>query len=618
MVDGERGSDRPSHPSHRHTRTSDCERGPRLRCRRLGRHLANDVWSDGENSTVTFRTRLLLAFTATTLASVSLLALGMRRQLTARLVAENTRRVDDLAKVAMEDLSRENASISARLATLARSVAADNNLRLAVRGAQNERSLLLDWAQGAMRMTGLSMLQLQDEEGRILSSGHFRNEFDRLDPVLPALLARSSNRATVVTVRTPEGPLLVLAREDSVTIGDRRFTLVGGITIDRAFLRGFARGNDVSLSVVTPDGTVSSDSASPSGSASAVQRQPLAYIGARDGARADSMEVAPASVVVTHSSAELDALRRDVNRWFAIALGIASLGAVGLALWLSAGLSRPLAELTRAISTMALDGPELELATGRDDEIGTLAKRFGVMGRRLRASATQLREAERRATVGQMARQVNHDIKNGLIPIRNVVQHLAQVQEREPDQLATIFNERRPTLESSIGYLDTLARNYARLTPKTERRSFDVSAVARDAVGSASADDAVVQAKVAESLPPVVGDPVLLRRILDNLLRNAIESLPSGKGTVTLETRRAPKGNGVWVIVTDTGRGMSEHELAHAFDDFHTTKATGTGLGLSVVRRLTADLQGELRVESAPGRGTTFTIDLPSPSRSPE
>jgi signal transduction histidine kinase len=58
---------------------------------------------------------------------------------------------------------------------------------------------------------------------------------------------------------------------------------------------------------------------------------------------------------------------------------------------------------------------------------------------------------------------------------------------------------------------------------------------------------------------------------------------------------------------------MSNDELSRAFDDFHTTKAGGTGLGLSVVRRLTADLRGDLRVESEPGRGTTFTIDLPSP-----
>ena len=81
------------------------------------------------------------------------------------------------------------------------------------------------------------------------------------------------------------------------------------------------------------------------------------------------------------------------------------------------------------------------------------------------------------------ARQVNHDIKNGLIPIRNVVQHLAQVQEQQPEQLPAVFGERRATLESSIGYLDTLARNYARLTPRSERRTFDASAWKRASTG---------------------------------------------------------------------------------------------------------------------------------------
>jgi signal transduction histidine kinase len=301
-----------------------------------------------------------------------------------------------------------------------------------------------------------------------------------------------------------------------------------------------------------------------------------------------------------------------VNRWFAFALAAAAIAALALAAWMSAALSRPLASLTQATQTLALDGPEIELATGRDDEIGTLARRFGVMGRRLRASAVQLRDAERRATVGDMARQVNHDIKNGLVPIRNVVQHLAQVQEREPEKLAGVFGDRRATLEASIVYLDTLARNYARLTPRTERRSFDAGAVAREAVRSASAGGASIQSRIADPLPPVLGDPVVLRRILDNLLRNAIESLSSSDGLVTIEMHRSPAG-GVRVTVADTGRGMSNDELSHAFDDFHTTKPGGTGLGLSVVRRLTADLQAELRVDSAPGRGTTFTIDLPSP-----
>lgn len=559
---------------------------------------------------MSFRSRLLLAFAAATLLSLTLLALGVRRQVTARLMAQHERRVDALARVAMQDLARDNADVSARLHSLVGSLADDNRFRSAVQGAPTDRAFLLDWAGGAMQLSGLSMLQLQDDAGRILSSGHFRNEFDRLEPQLPRLLASAADRPTVIRVRAPEGPILVLARLDSTRIGARMLTLAGGIAIDQDFLNQFARDTEVTVSLVLPDGTVSSDSAPAADTALVSASQELGYINAIG----DSMAVAPAHLVVRHGSGEVAALQRDVNRWFAVALVTAALAGLALAFWLSAGLSKPLAALARATSSISLEGPELELATGRDDEIGTLARRFGVMGRRLRVSATQLLDAERRATRGEMARQVNHDVKNGLIPIRNVVQHLAQVQEREPQRLAAVFAERRPTLDSSIAYLDTLARNYARLTPRIDRRTFDASAVARDAARSASSDGVVVKARIADAPATALGDPVLLRRILDNLLRNAIESLPPAGGNVTLETTRAPTG-GVRIVVADTGSGMSEEELTRAFEDFHTTKAGGTGLGLSVVRRLAADLQADLRVESAPGRGTTFTIDLPLPSQ---
>jgi signal transduction histidine kinase len=549
---------------------------------------------------VTFRTRLLLAFAAATLLSLSLLALGVRRQVTARLTAQHERRVDALARVAMQDLARENADVSARLHSLVASVADDNRFRLAVQGAAAERSFLLDWAGGAMRVSGLSMLQLQDDAGRILSSGHFRNEYDRLEPRLPRLLASAADRPTVVKVRAPEGRMLVLARVDSAQIGSRLLTLVGGITIDETFFNRFARDSDVTVSLVTPESSSVPDETLISAS------QELGYISALG----DSTKLEPARIVVTHSAGELQALQRDINGWFAAALAAAAVAGLVLALWLSRGLSKPLAELARATSSISLEGPELEVATQRDDEIGTLARRFGVMGRRLRANAAQLIDAERRATRGDMARQVNHDVKNGLIPIRNVVQHLAEVQEHEPERLAAVFAERRSTLDSSIAYLDTLARNYARLTPRLDRRAFDASAVAREAAHVTVADGVRLETHIADAPTMALGDPVLLRRILDNLLRNAIESLPPSGGMVTLETTRGSKG-GVRVIVADTGRGMTDEELARAFEDFHTTKAGGTGLGLSVVRRLAADLHADLRVESAPGRGTTFTLDLP-------
>src|SRR5262249_34347174 len=152
----------------------------------------------------------------------------------------------------------------------------DNRFRLAVsRGAGGERAYLLDWAGEAMRTTSLSMLQLQDENGRILSSGHFRNEFDRLEPELPRLLSHPTDKIAVVSARSPEGRFLAIARVDSFRIGDRLLTLVGGMAIDRALIERFARDGDVALSLVTPEGTFPPDSNSIVGARSVAAEQAL-------------------------------------------------------------------------------------------------------------------------------------------------------------------------------------------------------------------------------------------------------------------------------------------------------------------------------------------------------
>jgi len=555
---------------------------------------------------MTFRSRLLIAFALATVVPLAMLGVGVRRQLTARLVAQHQQRVDGMARVAAQDVERESASIASRISTLAGTLRTDDRFRMAaVRGDPGERAYLLDWAEQAMRTTGLDMLQLQDSAGRIMSSGHFRNEFDRLEPEVPRALAMAKG-AVLVRARAPEGPFLALVRADSVRVADRRFDLVGGVKVDSAFLRRFAReeGLRVALSIPIPRMLAPDDTSGLSArDANVVAALPIRYF-------TDSLTTA--RLVITYDIPELALLRRDVDQWFAAALMVVVAAGLALAIWLSRRLSEPLATLTHAASTIDLEGPELMVAASRDDEIGTLARRLGSMSTRLRASAARLRQAERRATVGDMARQVNHDIKNGLIPIRNVLRHLVQVQEEQPQDLATVFGERRSTLESSVGYLDTLARNYARLTPSVERRAVDVNGIATEiAASTAVASTIKVRTRLADAVPRAFGDPVIVRRIIDNLVRNAIESLDAGGGDVTIATSRAPNG-AVRIVVADTGRGMSQDELAHAFDDFFTTKPDGTGLGLSVVRRLTTDLNGSMRVESAPGQGTAFTIELPS------
>jgi signal transduction histidine kinase len=264
-----------------------------------------------------------------------------------------------------------------------------------------------------------------------------------------------------------------------------------------------------------------------------------------------------------------------------------------------------------------LDRLDVEFDSG-SDEVGRLSRLLGDLAGRLRASTARVREAERRATVGDVARQINHDIKNGLIPLRNVMRHLAQVEQESPSTLASVFAERRQTVDSSIAYLETLATSYARLSPRADKRVCDVNALVTDVAGAAKGHGPVeIRTDLTPDLPRVVGDPIALRRILENLTANAVDALESKPGRVTLSTTlidRSAELPAIRVIVADTGRGMSTEEQGKVFNDFYTTKEGGTGLGLSIVRRLVMDLDGTLTLESAPGKGTRFVIDIPAGS----
>jgi signal transduction histidine kinase len=111
---------------------------------------------------------------------------------------------------------------------------------------------------------------------------------------------------------------------------------------------------------------------------------------------------------------------------------------------------------------------------------------------------------------------------------------------------------------------------------------------------------------------------VALRRVLENLVKNALDSLDSKPGRVTITTAVDSSGDGprVRITVADTGTGMSAEHRARVFDDFFTTKENGTGLGLSIVRRLVMDMDGSIQVESEEGKGSRFLIDLPGAATS--
>ena len=580
---------------------------------------------------MSFRTRLLLTVAGVALVSLAVLALGLRSEVTAGLTTDYRRRVEATVSAIETDLRVEGDAIAERLSGLARALQTDNTFRLAaVAGVESERRYLLDYASTVITLTGLSTLQILDEDGRIVSSGHFRNEHGRPAPALAERLVGDPGGVVFVTVRSPDrSPFMALTRAEELRLGGRRFALVGGVALDDRFLQRLARDREVAVSLVYPGLSRSSDpdlvpllagiSALPAGGALVGLDDRIA--GRLDvpviGADGEVPLVPRAHVLVTHTLEPLRVLQSRVNSWFFGTAAVTAVAALLLAVWLSSRISRPLADLAEKTAVLDLDRLDIEFEPRGGDEVATLTRLLGDLTTRLRSSARHLREAEHRATVGQMARQVTHDIKNGLIPLRNVFRHLSQVETSEPAALAAVFGERRGTIDASIDYLEILATNYARLSPEPDRRVCDLNAIIEEVVQvSGDRDAAVLRAQLDDNLPSVVADPVALRRILENLIANAVDSLVGGHGTVTVSTERVDVAEelSVRVTVVDTGCGMSEAETASVFTDFYTTKPAGTGLGLSIVRRLVLDLRGTVRVASQPGAGTRVTVELPAGS----
>jgi signal transduction histidine kinase len=465
------------------------------------------------------------------------------------------------------------------------------------------------------------MLQIQDGDDRIISSGHFRNEHGRVEPGLASTLRRARDVA-FVTTRGADRDFLALARVESFVISGRGFTIVGGVAVDETFLARLARDQATVVSLRYPGAEPLRLLRQPDTTDDFVVGElQLAVI--RGGA-GTPLEVVPARLEVTQPLTPLRTLLRSADRWLlATAVGT-GVTALLLAVWVSSRISRPLAALAEKTAVLDLDRLDVSFDPGTD-EVGRLSRLLGDLAARLRTSTARVREAERRATVGELARQINHDIKNGLIPLRNVMRHLQQVERDEPAALPAVFAERRGTVDSSIAYLETLANSYQRLSPPLDRRDCDLNALITDVVRAARPEprrgtqghDHVEFGVDLTNLPRVVGDPIAFRRILENLIANAVDSLQSQPGRITVATRVVDRDGDLPVIqvtVADTGRGMPDDEAARIFDDFYTTKEGGSGLGLSIVRRLVMDLHGTIGVDSAPGRGTRIIVEIPTGS----
>jgi signal transduction histidine kinase len=574
------------------------------------------------------RGQILLGVLLITVLPLTLVMQITRTGVTKRFTDLDTRRVEDQMLLTRQDLAARGTGLDGMLVSLGSTITADNRFRLAVGGGRDDlKPYLVDFAPRHMSLMNLDMLQIQNEAGQIVSSGHFRHSFGHVDAALPRQLALVKGGQALVPSRSAEGPFLALARSRQITLGGKKFDIVGGIRLDSSHLRDLSRDDDLDV-VVAWSGGLLSTSEKLSRELAGVGRpeeipfhlrKKQAIVRVSQWPLIQDGQSSDAYLIVTHSQASLKQAVLAMNIRMGIILALAVAASVFLSILLANRISRPLRDLSERARDLDFNRLDIRFESTRKDEVGHLTRLLGEMTARLRTGVNKLRDAEHRATLGEVARQVNHDIRNGITPLRNVMRHMAQVAEEEPQNLETVFNERRGTLEDGLSYLEDLAAHYARLSPGRKIRLVRLDEVVTQALaGPFISDQVKLENRLSVNLPPVEADPVSLRRIFDNLLRNAIESLPDGRGSVAvnafLEEDPDLEEMRIQVEISDTGVGIPAENIDLIFNDFFTTRDEGTGLGLSNVRRLAADCGAQIRVKSEVGTGSIFTLSFPVPN----
>jgi nitrogen fixation/metabolism regulation signal transduction histidine kinase len=296
---------------------------------------------------------------------------------------------------------------------------------------------------------------------------------------------------------------------------------------------------------------------------------------------------------------------------FVVLLG----GALSLALSLAVGraLAHPIGRLRRASAAVGSGRLSVRLPESDAGEFGELFASFNRMTRRLRRARAQEIRSARVLAWGEMSRQVAHEIKYPLTPIKLSVHHLRRAYADGRSDYREILDANVDQILTEIDRLTEIARVFSRYGAPAEAagplESVQLSPVAFETLMLYRAGETGIQyrSELEPELPPVLARTGELKEVLLNLLENAYTAL-DGEGVVTISSRRV--GEEVELVVQDDGPGIQPDLLSRIFEPHFSTHSAGTGLGLAIVKRIVEDWGGTITAESSPGEGTMIRIRL--------
>ncbi len=297
--------------------------------------------------------------------------------------------------------------------------------------------------------------------------------------------------------------------------------------------------------------------------------------------------------------------------------------ALGIGLTLSRRVTRRVSQLAEATERLGAGDLSVSVPVEEADEVSDLTRAFNAMVRDMRESRARIEYLSRIGAWQEFARRLAHEIKNPLTPIQLAVQEVHRTYKGDDARFRRTLEDARAIVEEEIATLRRLVgefSEFARL-PQVHLAPADLGVFAREAVDApfrgdeALDDDATPVELVAEIEPravPVLIDGMLLKRCLDNLVRNASQALRgAGKQEGRVIVAAHIRGERAILQVRDNGPGVPEEAWERVFDPYYTTKSEGTGLGLAIVKKIVLEHGGEISCGHAPEGGANFEIRLP-------
>jgi len=576
---------------------------------------------------MTFRTRLLLIFTVAVVASVALvewLVTDSTRQAFERM---ETQRVNGLVAQFRKQFAQRGQEIVRAVNGIAASEAAVN---IAI---SLDYSPYYNEAASLAAAHGLGLLELVAGDGTMVSSAQWPARFGYQEEWLREPADWESRGAFLRREELPDGVTVSLVAVGTARAGDRKLYVAGGQQLGREFLSTLVlpagmrvllyRNLEKEFAPTELLGGQLEDLPNVQPLIEQVQKQKREVsrtLG--EGTKAETFHALPLKgyqedllgvLLIASSRRDLVEIESVLRR---TGMGVAAAGillGIALSWWATARVTRPVQRLAESAARVAAGDWGATVESSSADEIGQLARAFNRMTHELVAQRERLVQAERVAAWRELARRLAHELKNPLFPLQITVENMQRARERYPEQFDEVFREGAATLLAELANLKQIVArfsDFARM-PAPEMQPVSFNELVSDTLKLF--EPQLAQARVRANaeldprLCPVQADPEQMTRVLRNLILNAIDAMPEG-GTLTVRTM-ALEG-GVRLEVSDTGQGLTPEECGRLFTPYYTTKTHGTGLGLAIVQSVVSDHHGRISVESAPGKGATFRIEL--------